>query len=167
MFGVKEMKVWIIANDEVQPVDVEALETDHCYIIPIEDKKKIYVWAGSQCPKMKLYKAGTLATKLKSTERLYGFEINNIEQGSEPEDFPLSAVQGVMSPNEREEEVALPPRKVALGAKPAKLPKRAATLSVPPTEKNESIADTIAALKADIADIKSLVEKIWEKVEGI
>ena len=48
----------MIENDKAQPVTVDSFAQEQCYLILDPEKKKILVWAGTQCPKLKLYKAG-------------------------------------------------------------------------------------------------------------
>jgi hypothetical protein len=162
------MRAWIIVDDEAQSIEVDTLASDQCYLIPVREQKKVYVWAGSQCHKMQRYKPGTLATKLKSSEKLYGFEIENIEQGNEPAGFPLGSNNEVISPPVQEVEL-FEPREVTRAEKPAKrepIEKRVAPPTAP-AEKRASIADNILAIKQNLSEIKAIVAKIWEKVESL
>ncbi|HMF33903.1 MAG TPA: hypothetical protein VKK79_20935 [Candidatus Lokiarchaeia archaeon] len=81
------MDAWKVENGEAFFQDVDALESEEVYLIPDSKVRKLYLWAGKNCPKLKLYAAGTAATKLKSIERLYGYEIVRVDEGSEPDDF--------------------------------------------------------------------------------
>ncbi len=67
------VKVCLIDNDDFKPVDVKILSPDQVCLIPDAEKMKIFIWAGKHCPKVKLYKAGTLATKFKSVGKFYGY----------------------------------------------------------------------------------------------
>jgi hypothetical protein len=139
------VKVRVVANDDLQLIDVPNLASDQVYIIPDASKRKIYIWTGKECPKLRGYKAGTLATKFKSQEKLYGYEMEKLEEGAEPEGFMI-------------EGVALPK------VEPAPLPAREAYEE--PAPKSEA-KDPIAQIRSDIDYLKRMVDKIWDKVKNI
>ncbi len=66
------VKAWLIDNDDFTPIDVKIFSTDQVYLIPDAEKKKIFIWAGKDCLKVKLCKAGMLAMKFKSVGTFYG-----------------------------------------------------------------------------------------------
>jgi len=81
------MNVWVVEGEVARPVAVDQLASDQAYLIPDQNRRKIYLWAGKDCPKPQVYAAGVVATKFKSAEHLYGFEITRVEEGDEPEGF--------------------------------------------------------------------------------
>lgn len=80
-----------IKGKEIFPTDEYELEKDKIYIIIDKQVKrtKIWVWSGPNTSKMEKYFAGVSATKIKSTQKLYGANIEVVESGNEPESFPI------------------------------------------------------------------------------
>nr|MDO8113918.1 hypothetical protein [Candidatus Sigynarchaeota archaeon] len=73
----------------VQDYDKETFEytakiaEDEIAFIISDSDKTVFVWNGQKASKFKLYKGGTLATKIKSLYHLYGFKTLTVNQGEE------------------------------------------------------------------------------------
>jgi hypothetical protein len=158
------VKVWLIDNDDFKPVDVKILSPDQVYLIPDADKKKIFIWAGKDCPKIRLYKAGTLATKFKSVGKFYGYEIEKMDEAIEPAKFltetgeettpasPTPAIgrQSAGEPNDSGQ------------CAPAMTFNEAKEYPSPATSGN-----TLEQIIAELAGIKEMLNKIWQKVKTL
>ncbi len=162
------VKVWLIDQDDFKPMDVKILAPDQVYLIPDAEKKKIFIWAGKNCPKVKLYKAGTLATKFKSVGKFYGYEIEKVDESIEPAKFLM-------------EEESAPP--VSFPPQPASSPEISVATAadkgsaqcaptmmfdeLPEASPPATSGDPLRQVLAELAEIKELLGKIWQKVKGI
>ncbi len=157
------VKVWLIDQDDFKPMDVKILASDQVYLIPDANRKKIFIMAGKDCPKVKLYKAGTLATKFKSVGKFYGYEIEKVEESIEPAKYLLeSGPESPASP-------ATTPEPVESQEKPGDS-QCAPTMTfdeIPDAPPTAPSGDRIGQLLAEIAGIKDLLGKIWQKIKDI
>ncbi len=157
------VKVWLIDGDDFKPVDVKVLSPDQVYLIPDADKKKIFIWAGKDCPKIRLYKAGTLATKFKSVGKFYGYEIEKVDETIEPAKF--------LSESEEKTPASPPPapRRQSAG-KPEDEGQCAPAMTFDEAQEYPSPATSGNSLEqviAELAGIKDLLNKIWQKVKNL
>jgi len=157
------VKVWIIDNDDFKPVDVKILSPAQVYLFPDPERKKILIWAGSQCPKLKLYKAGTLATKFKSMGKYYGYEIEKVDESFDPAKF-LSESTAAPAESPKFPRATAPPRDVkgSMGSAPAMTFDEEPSAPAP-IASSDPINDVIK----ELAGIKDLLGKIWQKVKDI
>ncbi|MHA1700526.1 MAG: hypothetical protein ACTSWN_16935 [Promethearchaeota archaeon] len=77
-------KTLIVTDFDEETFDwtTKIAEEDIAFIID-DGEKVIYVWNGRRASHIKKYKAGTLATKIKSLYQYYGFKTEVINQGEE------------------------------------------------------------------------------------
>ncbi len=161
------VKVWLIDNDDFKPIDVKILSPDQVYLIPDAEKKKIFIWAGKDCPKVKLYKAGTLATKFKSVGKFYGYEIEKVDESIEPAKFLLDTESAALASS-------LPPPEPAPSPTVEKGSGQCAPTmtfdegadATPPAPPAPS-GDPLQQVLGELAEIKALLGKIWQKVKDI
>ncbi|MHA1649273.1 MAG: hypothetical protein ACTSYB_03685 [Candidatus Helarchaeota archaeon] len=66
------------------------LESDSAFIIVDRKANILWMWKGEKCSPGDAYKAGVQTTKLKSSLRMYSASIKQIEEGDEPDNFPLT-----------------------------------------------------------------------------
>ncbi|MFX1338640.1 MAG: hypothetical protein ACFFDK_08530, partial [Promethearchaeota archaeon] len=64
-------------------------------------RPKIWIWSGSNANIQDKYIAGASATKIKSKEKLYGASIEVVEDGSEPENFPIISEEKIITSLEK------------------------------------------------------------------
>ena len=64
------------------------LNSNNTCLVLDRENKIIWVWKGKNASPRLAYNAGTQATRLKSSEKIYGAKIETIEEGSEPSNFP-------------------------------------------------------------------------------
>ncbi|NHI92852.1 MAG: hypothetical protein EAX96_10155 [Candidatus Lokiarchaeota archaeon] len=67
------------------------LNSNNTCLVLDREQKIIWVWKGKNASPKLAYAAGTQATRLKSSEKLYSAKIETINEGSEPENFPKGA----------------------------------------------------------------------------
>ncbi|HME51112.1 MAG TPA: hypothetical protein VKM55_02735 [Candidatus Lokiarchaeia archaeon] len=63
------------------------ISDDEIAFIISDQDKTIYVWTGQNASMIKKYKAGTLATKIKSSFHYYGYKTQTVKQGEETGDL--------------------------------------------------------------------------------
>ncbi len=162
------VKVCLIDNDDFKPVDVKILSPDQVYHIPDAEKKKIFIWAGKHCPKVKLYKAGTLATKFKSVGKFYGYEIEKVDESIEPAKF--------ITETESAPPVNFPPQPESSPEASAAIAADKNSAHCAPTKTFDEVpeafppvtpGDHLRQVLAELAEIKELLDKIWQKVKDI
>ncbi|HUX98842.1 MAG TPA: hypothetical protein VMV49_04765, partial [Candidatus Deferrimicrobium sp.] len=64
------------------------LESDGVYLVTDPEKNTIWLWKGTESKHKDVYNAGTAATKLKASEKLYSASLVRVEEGDEPPEFP-------------------------------------------------------------------------------
>ncbi|MHA1821401.1 MAG: hypothetical protein ACTSU2_16015 [Promethearchaeota archaeon] len=84
-------KIYRIFEGNLEEAKVSKLSEDAIYLIidTSNVKPRIWVWVGKNASNKDKYFAGVSATKIKSKERLYGAPIDHVEQGDEPNEFPM------------------------------------------------------------------------------
>ncbi len=160
------MKIFIIDNDDFKPVDVKILAPDQVYLIPDPEKKKIFIYAGKDCPKVKLYKAGTLATKFKSVGKFYGYEIEKVDESIEPAKF-LVETESTTTPPVSSEPVPEPPSPPAEETGSAQCAPTMTFDEVPETPPPAPSGDPLGPVLAELTEIKAFLGKIWQKIKDI
>ena len=65
-----------------------SLESDGVYLVIQPAKDLIWLWKGSKARPKTVYDAGTAATRLKTSEKMYSAQLKRVEEGEEPIDFP-------------------------------------------------------------------------------
>ncbi|MFX1317150.1 MAG: hypothetical protein ACFE9T_14915 [Promethearchaeota archaeon] len=100
------LKLYKVKSKEIFHTDDIKLEKDGIYIILDKHVKrpKIWIWSGSDANIQDKYIAGASATKIKSREKLYGATIEVVEDGNEPENFPIISEKNIIKPLEKEDQ---------------------------------------------------------------
>ncbi|MHA1379034.1 MAG: hypothetical protein ACTSRG_11685 [Candidatus Helarchaeota archaeon] len=82
---VPELEMFNLAGDSV--VKTNKLDSDQVVIILHRKENTIWIWKGKNASPRAYYAAGTQATKLKTSKKMYGAKIKNVEEGEEPIDL--------------------------------------------------------------------------------
>lgn len=80
-----ELMMYNVLGDSL--VKTDKLESDNVVLILDRKKNTIWIWKGKNSSPRTYYTAGTQATKLKTTEKIYGAKIQNVQEGEEPASF--------------------------------------------------------------------------------
>jgi ribosomal protein S27AE len=64
------------------------LATDGVYLITDPEKNTIWLWKGTESRPKDVYNAGTAATRLKTSEKMYSANLVRVDEGNEPPEFP-------------------------------------------------------------------------------
>ena len=81
-----EMKIFQVTSSGTTAA--RSLESDHVYLITDPAQNTIWLWKGQNARPKAVYDAGTAATRLKSSEKMFSAKLVRIEEGEEPSDFP-------------------------------------------------------------------------------
>ncbi|TFG05044.1 MAG: hypothetical protein EU536_03075 [Promethearchaeota archaeon] len=68
---------------------VKSLDSTNVYLITDPKQNIIWLWKGSGANPKMVYDAGTAATRLKTSEKLYSSKLERIDEGEEPANFPV------------------------------------------------------------------------------
>jgi len=98
---VKETKIYRVTPSGMTLAS--ELEKAGVYVIADTDNNIIWIWRGAACKPKEAYDAGTAATKVKTSEKMYSAKLIYIDDGKEPPEFPLKAGKARI---EQEEELA-------------------------------------------------------------
>ncbi|MHA1300007.1 MAG: hypothetical protein ACTSO9_11355 [Candidatus Helarchaeota archaeon] len=82
---LSEVEMFKLAGDSV--VKTNKLDSDQVIIILDRKENVIWIWKGKNTSPRAYYAAGTQATKLKTSKKMYGAKIKNVEEGEEPIDL--------------------------------------------------------------------------------
>ena len=83
-------KIFLVQGDELQ--EAEGFTSAQVAIIVDKQNTKIWVWKGATASVMNAVKASTRAPTIRSSLMLYNWKIEFIDQGKEPDDFPLKTI---------------------------------------------------------------------------
>ncbi|MFX1295297.1 MAG: hypothetical protein ACFFD2_10650 [Promethearchaeota archaeon] len=75
-------------------IPVNSLNPDGVFLILDPAQNIIWLWKGSNSSARIVYNAGTAATKLKASEKLYSSKLVHVSEGEEPSTFPSEAIEG-------------------------------------------------------------------------
>ena len=82
------MKVFQVTLTGLNEIEKKP-ESNSAVIVVEEEKSKIWIWKGSAATPHDFYRASTNATRLKSQMGLFKARPIIVEEGHEPNDFPL------------------------------------------------------------------------------
>ena len=86
---VKETKIYRVTATGMTLTT--ELERAGVFVIADAENNTIWIWRGAASKPKEAYNAGTAATKVKTSEKLYSAKLIYIDDGSEPPEFPLKA----------------------------------------------------------------------------
>ena len=92
MFEKKEeskespIKIYQVVQDNI--VSVNCLDSDTVCLVTHKKQNKIWIWKGKYTSPGEVYRAGTAATRLKASEKMYGAHTEMVSEGEEPGNFP-------------------------------------------------------------------------------
>ncbi len=66
-----------------------SLESQNAYVVVDRKSNTLWIWKGSKCSPGDAYKAGVQTIQLKSTLKVYSSTIKTVDEGDEPESFPV------------------------------------------------------------------------------
>jgi len=159
------LTIYKIAGKEIIPTDEYELEKNKIYIIVDKQVKrtKIWIWSGPNTSNKEKYFAGVSATKIKSSQRLYGANIEVVERGNEPESFPIfSKNTKIVKPKS--------PKPVSFEENIGEEFKEVEFQKSTPIEiQGQSITDekNLEVKKVDIKEIKVLLNDITKNLKNI
>lgn len=84
------------------------LEKTGVFLVADSESNTIWLWKGADAKAKDVYNAGTAATKLKTSEKMFSAKLTHVEEGSEPTEFPLRVGRKLMkkeAPSEAKETV--------------------------------------------------------------
>ncbi|MHA1266467.1 MAG: hypothetical protein ACTSRS_14630 [Candidatus Helarchaeota archaeon] len=67
---------------------VKSLESSSVFLITDPAQNTIWLWKGKYARPKAVYDAGTAATRLKTSEKMYSAKLERVEEGEEPSNFP-------------------------------------------------------------------------------
>lgn len=85
------LKILKVQGDQI--TEVETLNSNEVGIIIDKPNGTIWVWKGQNASRINAIRASTKAPSYRSGYRLYDWKIEFIDQGEEPEIFPLNTIQ--------------------------------------------------------------------------
>ncbi|MHA1648858.1 MAG: hypothetical protein ACTSYB_01600 [Candidatus Helarchaeota archaeon] len=88
------IKIFQVLPSGVSPAPT--LESDNVYLIADHAQNTIWLWKGSRARPRDVYNAGTAATKLKTSEKMYSAKLVHVEEGDEPPEFPEVAGKSII-----------------------------------------------------------------------
>lgn len=80
------IKIFKMVKDDI--IKTDCLDSDHVCLITDTKQTKIWIWKGKFTSPGEVYRAGTAATRLKASERMYTAQTQMIDEENEPTDFP-------------------------------------------------------------------------------
>lgn len=84
----KEQKIKIFQVTATGTTPANTLESGNVYLVSDPAQDTIWLWKGSGAKHSIVYNAGTAATKLKTTEKMYASKLVRVDEGDEPSEFP-------------------------------------------------------------------------------
>lgn len=100
----KEPKIKIFHMVQDNMVTTDCLDSDRVCLVADKVQTKIWIWKGKYTSPGEVYRAGTAATRLKTSERMYGAQTVMVGEGEEPTDFPdVTGVSGLVTTPEVKE----------------------------------------------------------------
>jgi uncharacterized Zn finger protein (UPF0148 family) len=105
-----KIKIFYMVQDNM--VSTDCLDSDRVCLVADKIQTKIYIWKGKYTSPGEVYRAGTAATRLKTSERMYGAQTVMVDDGEEPSDFPdvtgISGLTKTLEVQESEPEIKEP-----------------------------------------------------------
>jgi len=95
---VKEIKIY-----KVLPTGItltSELEKTGVFVIADAESNTIWIWKGSASKAKDAYNAGTAATKLKTSEKMYSSKLVIVDEGKEPPEFNIKTEKPVVEKEE-------------------------------------------------------------------
>ncbi len=90
----KDIKIFQVTASGT--TSAKSLESDNVYLITDPAQGTIWLWKGSGARPKTVYDAGTAATRLKSSEKMFAAKLVRVEEGEEPTNFPdVSGTSGI------------------------------------------------------------------------
>ena len=100
----KEPKIKIFHMVQDSMVKTDCLDSDRVCLVADKVQTKIWIWKGKYTSPGEVYRAGTAATRLKTSERMYGAQTVMVNEGEEPSDFPdVTGISGLAKTMEVQE----------------------------------------------------------------
>ncbi|NHI92383.1 MAG: hypothetical protein EAX96_07750 [Candidatus Lokiarchaeota archaeon] len=84
----KKEKILIFHQKGDNIIKATNLDSDTVALVADKNQNIIFVWKGKFTSPGERYRAGTAATRLKSSERMYGAQTIMVDEGEEPKNFP-------------------------------------------------------------------------------
>ncbi len=89
-----KLKIFYMVQDNM--VSTDCLDSDRVCLVADKIQTKIYIWKGKYTSPGEVYRAGTAATRLKTSEKMYGAQTIMVDEGEEPSDFPdVTGISGL------------------------------------------------------------------------
>ncbi|NVM02606.1 MAG: hypothetical protein HWN67_09740 [Candidatus Helarchaeota archaeon] len=89
-----KIKIFYMVQDNM--VSTDNLDSDRVCLVADKIQLKIYIWKGKYTSPGEVYRAGTAATRLKTSEKMYGAQTVMVDDGEEPNDFPdITGITGL------------------------------------------------------------------------
>lgn len=85
--ATKEVKLYKVLPSGI--TSATELEKTGVFLVADSENNTIWLWKGADAKAKDVYNAGTAATKLKTSEKLFSAKLTHVEEGSEPMEFPL------------------------------------------------------------------------------
>ncbi|MFX0138113.1 MAG: hypothetical protein ACFFDN_31005 [Candidatus Hodarchaeota archaeon] len=109
-----KIKIFQMVKDSM--VKTDCLDSDRVCLVADKVQTKIWIWKGKYTSPGEVYRAGTAATRLKTSERMYGAQAVMVDEGEEPADFPdvtgISGLKKTLEAEETETEIKKPETEV-------------------------------------------------------
>ncbi|MDD1777333.1 MAG: hypothetical protein LUQ65_04120 [Candidatus Helarchaeota archaeon] len=85
--ATKEVKLYKVLPSGI--TSATELEKTGVFLVADSENNTIWLWKGAEAKAKDVYNAGTAATKLKTSEKLFSAKLTHVEEGKEPMEFPL------------------------------------------------------------------------------
>ncbi|MHA1784457.1 MAG: hypothetical protein ACTSVE_04620, partial [Candidatus Helarchaeota archaeon] len=82
----EDILIFHMVKDDM--VKASELDSDHVSLVADKKQNIIFIWKGKFTSPGERFRAGTAATRLKSSERMYGAKTIMVDEGEEPDNFP-------------------------------------------------------------------------------
>ncbi|MHA1148093.1 MAG: hypothetical protein ACTSR8_07580 [Promethearchaeota archaeon] len=161
LYNVKDRK--IIPTEEIK------LESDKIYIIIDTHMKrsKIWIWSGFNSSIRDRYYAGVSATKIKSQQKLYGASIEVVDEGNEPENFPILSEDKVMKAIEIEEIAVEEKDEIIQEQELDKIDTKIVEKKIPQAERTQTDRIRIEKLKNALKEISLSLENVVVQINNL
>ena len=90
-----DVRLFEVLPSGISPAN--SLESDGVYLVADPAQNTIWLWKGNSARPKTVYDAGSAATRLKASEKLYSSKLVRVAEGEEPNNFPDIAKKALMS----------------------------------------------------------------------